>query len=113
MQKKNYYPLFATPCNTDGGVGDLSAADALIVITVLNKSLFLILTILKGKLLPRALSCCQIFSKISAAAGEAGTAFPAQALISSAVEHLDLQGSDLTATGRAAAHRGKAGKATA
>lgn len=86
-RKKNYYPLFAIPCNTDGGVGDLSAADALIVITVLNKSLFLILTILKGKLLPRALSCCQIFSKISAAAGEAGTAFTARAVISSAVEH--------------------------
>jgi len=53
----------------------LSAADALIVITVLNKSLFLILTILKGKLLPRAFSCCQIFSNISEAEGEGGAVF--------------------------------------
>jgi len=52
IKKKLLPPLFAIPCNTDGGVGDLSAADALIVITVLNKSLFLILTILKESYFP-------------------------------------------------------------
>lgn len=74
-KKKNYCPLFAIRCNTDGGVGDLSAADALIVITILNKSLFLILIILKGKLLPRVLSCCQISSNTSEAEGKEGAGF--------------------------------------